>query len=107
MPFILRNLDRLGGGKSAASGVGEATSSIGNGAFTVWLYRTEDATATVDTSGYFNAAADLLRPGDWIMRTTVNSSGVPQTAGTHLVVSNAAGVVDVADTTALTVTDTD
>jgi hypothetical protein len=107
MPLNLRNLDRLGGNKPAPQGSGEATSGVGNGAFTVWLYRTEDSAATVDTTGYFNGAADLLRLGDIILRVTSNASGVPQTAGFHVVRQNSGGVVDVTDALALTMTNTD
>jgi hypothetical protein len=106
MPFILRNLAPIGPTASRPPvGVGEAT---GFGAFGLWSYRTEDAAATVDTSGYFNAAAGLLRNGDIIIRVTINGSGAAQTAGFHLVNQvNAAGVVDTTDVLALTVTDTD
>jgi hypothetical protein len=109
MPFNIRNLVPCGGNsRRAAAGTGEATSGIGNGAMMLWLYRTEDATATVDTAGYFNGARDQLRAGDVILRCTVNSTGVPQTAGFHLVNDvPATGNVDVADALALTVTDTD
>ena len=73
----------------------------------VWSYTTTDAAATVDTSGYFNSVASLLKVGDIIFRVTT-SSGAVSTAGQHVVMSvSAAGVVDVADTTALTVTNTD
>ena len=32
--------------------------------FTLWHYATADLAAEVDTAGYFNAAADMLRAGD-------------------------------------------
>lgn len=73
----------------------------------LWTYTTTDSAATVDTSGYFNAIASILKVGDIIFRVTT-SSGSVSTAGMHVVMSvSAAGVVDVADTTALTVTNTD
>ena len=73
----------------------------------VWSYTTTDAAATVDTSGYFNTVASLVKVGDIIWRVTT-SSGSVSTAGQHVVMSvSAAGVVDVSDTTALTVTNTD
>lgn len=73
----------------------------------VFSYTTTDAAATVDTSGYFNSVASLLKVGDIIMRVTT-SSGSVSTAGMHVVMSvSAAGVVDVADALALTVTNTD
>jgi hypothetical protein len=73
----------------------------------VWSYTTEDTAATVDTSGYFNAVASLVKVGDIIWRVTT-SSGAVSTAGYHIVMTNtAAGVVNVSDTTAATVTNTD
>jgi hypothetical protein len=73
----------------------------------VWSYTTTDAAATVDTSGYFNSVASLLKVGDVILRVTT-SSGAVSTAGQHVVMTiSAAGVVDVSDTSALTVTNTD
>jgi hypothetical protein len=106
MPFFLNNLVPAGGNNRAApAGSNEAA---GRGAFTLWLYRTEDAAAAVDNAGYFNAARALLTPGDVIMRVTINASGVPQTFGWHLVNDvPTTGNVDVTDTTAGTVTDTD
>jgi hypothetical protein len=82
-----------------------AQSKAGN-APALWTYTTTDTAATVDTSGYFNSASSLFNVGDIIFRVTT-SSGAVSTAGMHVVVSNASGVVDVSDTTALTVTDTD
>jgi len=73
----------------------------------VWSYTTEDSAATVDTSGYFNAVTSLLKVGDIIWRVTT-SSGAVSTAGYHVVMTNTAlGVVNVSDTTATTVTNTD
>lgn len=73
----------------------------------MWSYTTTDAAATVDTSGYFNSVASLLKVGDLIWRVTT-SSGSVSTAGWHVVMSiSAAGVVDTSDTTAATVTNTD
>lgn len=104
MPFIARNFAPWGGGPTPiVIGSGEATP----GTPSLFSYRTQDDAATVDTSGYFNAMAAVLRPGDLIYRVTVNATGVVQTAGWHVVMTNAAGVVNVSDTTALTVTNTD
>ncbi len=73
----------------------------------MWSYITTDAAADVDSSGYFNSVASLLKVGDLILRVTT-SSGSVSTAGFHVVMSvSAAGVVNVSDTTALTVTNTD
>lgn len=105
MPFIRRNFAPIGGQETPILN-GSAETVPGSPA--LWSYRTADATATVDTSGYFNEVARLVRVGDIIMRTTINASGVPQTAGMHVVLSiSAAGVVDVTDALALTMTNTD
>lgn len=73
----------------------------------MWSYTTTDAAATVDTSGYFNSVASLLKVGDVIYRVTTSGSAV-STAGLHVVMTiSAAGVVDTSDATALTVTNTD
>ena len=34
---------------------------------TLWTYKSADALATVDGSGYFNGAADRLKVDDWIL----------------------------------------
>jgi hypothetical protein len=69
----------------------------------MWSYTTEDAIATVNTSGYFNSAADLLKVGDLIY---VYDSNTP-TASLVVVLSNTGTVVDVSDGTAIAVTDAD
>lgn len=69
--------------------------------FTLWHYTTADLAADVDTSGYFNDAADMLRVSDIIVANTGSGSGF------FLVNANAAGVVDVADMTAVGAADTD
>lgn len=82
-----------------------AQSKAGN-APQLWTYTTTDAAADVDTSGYFNAMASIFKVGDVILRVTT-SSGSVSTAGWHVVMSNTGTVVNVSDTTALTVTNTD
>jgi hypothetical protein len=69
----------------------------------LWTYTSADAIATVNTSGYFNSAASLLKVGDLIyVFDTTNTLG-------HLVFVNANSgtVVDVTDGLAVTSTDTD
>ena len=69
----------------------------------LWTYTSADAIATVNTSGYFNSAASLLKVGDLIyVFDTTNTLG-------HLVYVNANSgtVVDVTDGLAVTSTDTD
>lgn len=76
----------------------------------LWFYDTADTAATVDTTGYFNAASDMLGIGDIIMVMQVDNVttiGTVTAAGWHIVLSNAAGVVDVSNATVIAVTDTD
>ena len=70
-----------------------------------FAYTSVDTDATISTSGYFNEAADLLKVGD-VINVLADSDGTP-VYGRVLVVSNAAGVVDVADIEAFTTTDTE
>lgn len=65
--------------------------------FTLWHYATPDAAATVDGDGYFNAAAEMLRAGDFILANT-GQGGTPQ-HGIFVVAANANGQVDLADMT--------
>lgn len=69
----------------------------------MWSYTSTDAIATVNTSGYFNSAADLLKVGDLIY---VHDSATP-TASLVVVLSNTGTVVDVSDGTAISVADAD
>ena len=73
--------------------------------FTLWHYTTTDASADVDTAGYFNDASDMLRVGDMIF-ANVDTDGTPA-GGIFYVNANASGVVDVADMTQIGGTDTD
>ncbi len=73
--------------------------------FTLWHYTTADTAATVDSSGYFNAAADMLRVGDIIVANV--DTGGTMLGGMFLVSANASGVVDVNDMTQIGATDTD
>lgn len=69
----------------------------------LWTYSSADAIATVNSAGYFNSAASLLKVGDLIyVYDTVNVLG-------HLVYVNANSgtVVDVTDGLAVTSTDSD
>jgi len=70
---------------------------------TTWTYETTDAIATVNTSGYFNDASDVLKVRDLI---TVFDTNAP-TTNTVSVLSNASGVVDVSDGTPVAETDGD
>lgn len=73
--------------------------------FTLWHYATVDTAADVDTNGYFNEAADMLRTGDMVM-ANVDTDGTPG-AGIFLISSSTGGAVDLADITAIGATNTD
>ena len=68
-------------------------------------YKTTDAIADVNTSGYFNNLSDTLEVGDIIH--CVTSTGTTAVVSLVYVVSNASGVVDVTDGTVLANTDSD
>lgn len=91
MALILTDLQAIGGQVGTAP--------------TLWSYTTADTIATVNTAGYFNNASLMLDVGDLIYCWT--SSGGTAVAVLAQVLSNAAGVVDVADGTVLAATDTD
>ena len=85
-----------------------ATIGDGNGDYT---YVTADAVADINTSGYFNDVSDTLIPGDLI--TVVQKSALSDPAATvtaasiMIVLTNAAGVVDVSDGLSIPVADAD
>ena len=72
---------------------------------TIWSYSTADTIATVNTEGYFNGASEILAVGD-LMYLWTSSGGTP-VAVLSQVLSNAYGVVDIADGTVLAATDSD
>jgi hypothetical protein len=69
----------------------------------MYTYTSADAIATVNTSGYFNDLSDTLAVGDIIF---VHDSATP-TMSIVMVASNASGVVDLTDGTAISMTDSD
>jgi hypothetical protein len=71
----------------------------------MWGYSTADATAAVDSSGYFNDVAGQVQVGDIIMANT--STGGTLAAGFYLVSGNTGTVVDVNDALVVNATDTD
>jgi hypothetical protein len=87
MAFDAAGLTRIGGASNA----------------NLWFYTTTDAIATVNTSGYFNDASNMLAVRDVII---VADTSTP-TTNLVSVLSNASGVVDVSDGTAIAETDTD
>lgn len=79
-----------------------AGSKAGN-APQVWAYQSADAIATVNTSGYFDSVASLLKVGDLMY---VYDTATP-TASLVVVLSNTGSVVDVSDGTTISVADAD
>ena len=81
-----------------------AASKAGNSP-AMYAYKTTDAIADVNTSGYFNSLSTLLSVGDLIY--CVTSTGTTAVASFVYILSNASGVVDVNDGTVLANTDSD
>jgi hypothetical protein len=73
--------------------------------FTLWHYKTPDTAADVDTTGYFNEAASMLRVGDFIF-ANADVDGTMQ-SGVFIVASNSAGIIDVANMTQFGTADSD
>ena len=87
MAFASSGLTRVGGDSNGS----------------LWMYTSADAIATVNTSGYFNDAANMLDVRDLII---VRDTNVP-TSNFCTVLSNTGSVVDVSDGTAVAETDGD
>lgn len=75
----------------------------GGGGYNMWYYSSTDALSAVRASGYFNDAAGMMNVGDLVI---VYDSDAP-TIALSVVLSNTGSVVDIADGTAITVTDSD
>ena len=73
--------------------------------FTLWHYKTADGAVDVDTAGYFNPAAGMLRVGDFIFANASITGTVE--SGVFIVSANAGGEVDVTDITGFGENDTD
>ena len=69
----------------------------------MWSYTSTDAIATVNTAAYFNSVSDEVSVRDIIF---VVDSNTP-TLHIVSVLSNASGVVDISDGTAIAETDSD
>lgn len=63
--------------------------------FTLWHYTTDDGASDIETPGYFNTAAEMMRQGDMIL-ANVDIGGTPE-GGIYLVSRSSGGVVDVAN----------
>ena len=80
-----------------------AASKAGN-APSIYSYKTADTQATVNSVNYFNSIASLLKVGDVIF---VYDSTTPSLVLTYVNAVSSAGVVDIADGTTVSATDTD
>jgi|TARA_Y100001973_G_C5152214_1_gene308739 hypothetical protein len=91
MAYSADGLNLIGGGGKAGA------------APQVWTYTSTDAIATVNTAAYFNNASDLLKVRDIMFIVDSNTPTL------HIVsvLSNASGVVDISDGTAIAETDSD
>jgi len=87
MAFAASGLTRVGGDSNGS----------------LWMYTSADAIADVNTAGYFNDASNMLDVRDLII---VRDTNAPTTSFVT-VLSNASGVVDVSDGTAVAETDGD
>ena len=87
MAYSSSGLHRIGG----ASGVN------------LWIYQTTDAIATVNSAGYFNDSANMLKVRDTII---VKDTNTP-TSHHCIVLSNTGTVVDISDGTVIAETDGD
>ena len=81
------------------------TTSANSAIPTMWGYSTTDATATVDSSGYFDGVAGDVQVGDMIMANT--STGGTLAAAFYLVSSNDGTTVDINDALVVNATDSD
>ena len=80
-----------------------AASKAGN-APSIYSYKTADTQATVNTVSYFDSIASLLKVGDIIF---VYDSTTSSLVLTYVNAVSSAGVVDIADGTTVSATDTD
>ena len=90
----------------SATGFNTISASKAGAAPSLHAYRTTDAIADVNTSGYFNSISSLLKAGDFILCAT--STGTTTVASmVYVLTISAAGVVDVSDGTVFANTNTD
>lgn len=88
-----------------SAGLGVVAASKKGNAPSIYTYQTADTIADVNTAGYFNSVSDTLAVGDLIY--CVTSTGGTRVSTLTQVLSNSAGVVDVADGMTLAATDGD
>lgn len=82
------------------------TQPLGGGAGKVWLYRSTDDAATVDTANYFTNGGDLgLAVGD--IMYVIDTDASPVIVTLHQVSATGNGTTDVNNLTTITQTDSD
>jgi hypothetical protein len=84
--------------------------SQNSGAPALWVYGTTDALTTVDASGYFNDAADIMQVGDFVFVASSSTYGIHVVTGNTRDLTSTpavAGVVDVTNAVALGAIDSD
>lgn len=77
---------------------------------TIWAYKTTDGLTTVDAAGYFNAVADRVKVGDWILCSSSSTYGifiVNQNTRDLTASPPVAGVVDVSNAISFGTIDSD
>jgi hypothetical protein len=77
----------------------------GASGFSMWHYTTADAIAAVNTVGYFNDAAGMIKVNDYMVIVT-STGGTPVVSHAYCN-SNTGSVVDIINGVAITNTDTD
>jgi hypothetical protein len=87
----------------SSTGLVTVCASKAGNAPSMYLYKTADTQATVNSSGYFNSLATMLSVGDIIF---VYDTTTPSLVLTY-VNGNTGTVVDIADGTTVSATDTD
>jgi len=88
----------------SADGLVTVCASKAGNAPSMYLYKTADTQATVNTSGYFNAITSMVKIGDIIF---VYDTTTPSLVLTYVRANSSAGVVDIADGTTVSATNTD
>lgn len=103
MTFAIANFAPVGNTSKPFKGAGTSTLT---GAPSIWSYGTADAVNTVSAAGYFNDLANIVNKGDIIIATCGAGSGGTLAPRLFFVNANNGTTVDVADGTAISVTDT-
>ena len=77
----------------------------GASGFSMWHYSTADTIATVNTAGYFNDAAGMIKVNDYMVIVT-STGGTPVVSHAYCN-SNDGSTVDIINGVAITATDSD